>query len=97
MVDHIKSMVRQNIAQGLSQGTSSGPRKVADVAAPSRMEPSTEASLSSKATISDLAQTPPIDLEAVGRIKEAIAKGEYPINLDRIADKLMESYLEMKG
>ena len=29
-----------------------------------------------------LAQTPPVDNEAVSRIKEAIKRGEYPIDVD---------------
>lgn len=40
---------------------------------------------------------PPFDLETVKRIKAAIADGNYPINYDRIADSLFESYSEMLG
>ena len=29
--------------------------------------------------------------------EEAIARGEYPINVDRISDALMHAYREMKG
>ena len=38
-----------------------------------------------------------VDLEAVNRIKAAIKKGEYPINLDVVAEELMNSYIEMKS
>jgi negative regulator of flagellin synthesis FlgM len=44
-----------------------------------------------------MSEAPPIDGEAVRRIKEAIARGEYPINVDRISDALMHAYREMKG
>jgi flagellar biosynthesis anti-sigma factor FlgM len=37
----------------------------------------------------------PIDREAVDRIKTAIAEGEYPIDRERIAQKLHESFEEM--
>ncbi|ALI54095.1 hypothetical protein IMCC12053_145 [Celeribacter marinus] len=47
--------------------------------------------------MSALAQTPPINMEAVSRIKQAIADGKYPINLDLVSERLMESYIEMKG
>ena len=43
-----------------------------------------------------LAQTPPVDNEAVSRIKEAIARGEYPIDVDRISEALMDAYRDMK-
>lgn len=100
MIDYIKNTVRQNLTQGLSQGSPVGSHKAAppDLGLAAPAAPSADVSeLSTKAAISDLAKTPPIDLEAVGKIKEAIARGEYPINLDLVADKLMESYLEMKS
>jgi negative regulator of flagellin synthesis FlgM len=43
-----------------------------------------------------MAGKPPLDIEAVGRIKEAIANGTYPIDLDRISNKLLENYIEMR-
>jgi negative regulator of flagellin synthesis FlgM len=52
--------------------------------------------LSSKAQVKDMAEKPPLDIEAVGRIKEAIANGAYPIDLDQISNKLFENYLEMR-
>jgi len=33
----------------------------------------------------------------VNRIKEAIKRGEYPINIDRISEALMDAYREMKS
>ena len=53
--------------------------------------------MQSKATVAAMKTEPPVDIEAVGRIKEAIRKGNYPIDLDRVADRLMESYLQLKG
>ena len=49
------------------------------------------------ATLADFTQKPPIDVENVSKIKEAIAKGEYPINLDAVADMLLDAYKEMKS
>ena len=100
MIDYIKNNVHQSMTQGLSQGTPVGKQQAAppELGAASSAAPTADVSvLSTKATISDLAKTPPIDLEAVVKIKEAISRGEYPINLDLISDKLMESYLEMKS
>ena len=39
----------------------------------------------------------PVDRENVNRIKDAIKRGEYPIDLDRVSDALMEAYKEMKS
>lgn len=38
---------------------------------------------------------PPFDLVAVARIKDAIREGNYPIDRDRIADRLFQSYYEL--
>lgn len=100
MIDYIKNAVRQNVTQGMSRGTPTGPNKAAvpELGQTATAAPSADVSvLSTKTAISDLAKKPPIDLEAVGKIKEAIARGQYPINLDLVSDKLMESYLEMKS
>ena len=46
--------------------------------------------------VAKLASSAPINLKEVTAIKNAIAKGEYPIDIDRIADALMDVYREMK-
>jgi negative regulator of flagellin synthesis FlgM len=43
-----------------------------------------------------MASAAPINKENVNRIKDAIRRGEYPIDLDRVSDALMEAYKEMK-
>ena len=48
------------------------------------------------ARIQQLAEKPPVNAEAVNRIKSAIANGEYPINLDLISDALMDAYRDLK-
>jgi negative regulator of flagellin synthesis FlgM len=42
-----------------------------------------------------LASGPPFDMDTVQRIKQAITDGNYPINHDRIADNLFESYRDL--
>ena len=44
-----------------------------------------------------MASNPPIDVEAVARIKDAIASGKYPVDLDKISDMLMDAYRELKS
>jgi negative regulator of flagellin synthesis FlgM len=53
-------------------------------------------SLDSEPVIRDMASAAPINKENVNRIKDAIRRGEYPIDLDRVSDALMEAYKEMK-
>ena len=54
-------------------------------------------SLESQSAVRDMASAAPIDRENVNRIKDAIKRGEYPIDLDRVSDALMEAYKEMKS
>ena len=40
-----------------------------------------------------MAENPSINMEAVEKIKQKIKDGEYPIDFDKLADKLLESLL----
>lgn len=99
MVDSIKHNLRQVITP-VSQDAKS-PASRSSVAAPGATPDASFASdvseLSVKNQVAALSSKPPIDSEAVSRIKQAIADGKYPINLDLVSERLMESYLEMKG
>ena len=47
--------------------------------------------------VSDLASSAPIDTDKVAKIKAAISSGNYPLDLDKISDALMQAYREMKS
>ena len=50
-----------------------------------------------KNVINDLASSAPIDNDKVSSIKKAISSGNYPLDLDKISDALMEAYNDMKS
>ena len=60
-------------------------------------ENSTNIKINQKNIVSDLASTAPIDHDKVSSIKKAISSGNYPLDLDKISDALMEAYNEMKS
>ena len=62
-----------------------------------RGEDSTNIKINQKQVISDLASSAPIDHDKVSSIKKAISSGNYPLDLDKISDALMEAYNEMKS
>ena len=62
-----------------------------------RSEDSTSIKINQKSVVSDLASTAPIDHDKVSSIKKAISSGNYPLDLDKISDALMEAYNEMKS
>ena len=50
-----------------------------------------------KNAVSELASSAPIDVDKVSQIKKAISSGDYPLDLDKISDALMQAYREMKS
>ena len=96
MVDAIKNTVNR---LDLTKARSSETR-----AAPADANRTTGATVSDNVKVSDaasskvvaqMAEAPPMNSEAVRRIKDAIARGDYPINADRISEALMDAYREM--
>ena len=47
--------------------------------------------------VKQMASSAPMDEVNVNRIKEAIKRGDYPINIDRISEALMDAYRELKN
>ena len=97
MVDAIKTTVnRLELSKGRSaEGHPAGTGT--PIAAVSPVGDNVQVSdiASSKAHM-QLAEAPPIDVEAVRRIKDAIARGAYPIDVDRISEALMDAYRGLK-
>jgi negative regulator of flagellin synthesis FlgM len=50
-----------------------------------------------KLLVADLAKSAPINSDKVQRIKDAISSGNYPIDVDKVTDALMQAYKEMKS
>lgn len=93
MVESVNNSVRAVLQQSSSSTKPpSGERSLATQATSDGVD-----NLTSKQMASELSKKPPVDLEAVNRIKAAIKRGEYPINLDVVAEELMNSYIEMKS
>ena len=44
-----------------------------------------------------MAKSAPIDSDKVQKIKDAISSGNYPIDVDKVTDALMQAYKEMKS
>ena len=50
----------------------------------------------SKEKVKKMASEPPIDKTTVSRIKTAIANGTYPLDLEKLADALLQAHKEIK-
>ena len=98
MVEIVKSAVSRveirNVAKSVSQDAKS-PKSNGSVGnAGSNVKLN---SLESQLVVKDMSSAAPVDKENVNRIKDAIKRGEYLIDLDRVSDALMEAYKEMKS
>ena len=103
MVDQIKNNLN-NLGSTGSNNISSDSKKSSSVQvkgidhshAKQKYDSSEVSKFVTKEKIKDMANEPPIDQAATTRIKNAIANGSYPIDLDKIADALFDAYKEMK-
>ena len=58
---------------------------------------SADIKIENKNIIEELASSAPIDHDKVSSIKKAISSGNYPLDLDKISDALMDAYNDMKS
>ena len=95
MVGSIKNFNGQSVemSKGMSEKKTQS-EKTANAVPSVISEPKVDAVLTSKSkeALKVMAENPSINMEAVERIKQKIQNGEYPIDFDKLADKLLESY-----
>ncbi len=101
MVDSIKqSMNRIDVQRSRVNDTNAKlGAKSADVSKGSALDASNidTSKLEVSDKVAQLAKQPPIDTEAVARIKNAISDGKYPIDIEAVSDALMDAYRDMKS
>ena len=95
MVGSIKNFTGQRVdmSKGMTESKVQS-EKLDDSSATAISESKVDAVLTSKSreALKVMAENPSINMEAVERIKDKIKNGEYPIDFDKLADKLLESY-----
>ena len=89
----IKNISGQRVDVSKGNIESKSPDKVAKVSTNVSSE-KVDAVLTSKSkeALKVMAENPSVDMEAVEKLKEKIRNGEYPIDFDKLADRLLESY-----
>ena len=97
MVDSVKNLVSRIDPQNKSVVQKASVETEVKASGSGRVtSPGQEASVK-VSDLSKLSKEPPVDFEAVERIKTAISKGQYPIDLDRVSDALLDAYVELKS
>ena len=95
MVGSIKNITGQRVEVSRGMSESKAHYEKLSGSVPSNISGSkVDAVLTSKSreALKVMAENPSINMEAVERIKQKIKDGEYPIDFDKLADKLLESY-----
>ena len=59
-------------------------------------EKTNDVKISSELNVKDMSAQAPIDSTKVSAIKDAIARGDYPVDLDKVADALLQAYTDIK-
>jgi negative regulator of flagellin synthesis FlgM len=96
MVDSIKSLNNRINIQVKNDKVAINPKKLNGVNTNNIDKVEVSGNTGSVAAL-ELAKTPHVDTAAVDRIKQAISNGDYPVDVDRITDALMNAYLELKS
>ena len=52
--------------------------------------------ISQELDVSSLSKSPSIDLDKVSAIKNALSRGDYPVDLEKVADALLQAYKDIK-
>ena len=46
--------------------------------------------------VASLSKEPSLDLDKVSAIKNALSRGDYPVDLEKVADALLQAYKDIK-
>jgi len=52
--------------------------------------------ISQELGVASLSKGPSVDLDKVSAIKNALSRGDYPIDLEKVADALLQAYKDIK-
>ena len=98
MVDSIKNFSGQRVEVSKGKMENKSPERVESVIS-NTPGSKVDAVLTnkSKEALKIMAENPSVNMEAVETIKEKIRNGEYPIDYDKLADRLLESYWVTKS
>lgn len=98
MVDSIKSFSGQRVEVSKGKTENKSPEKVESViSSVSGKKVDAVLTNKSKEALKIMAENPSVNTETVEKIKEKIRNGEYPIDFDKLADRLLESYWVSKS
>ena len=99
MVDSVKSAISRMETVKMRRADAAETQASATALKPSGKTDSDSVELKSAemaVAARDMASVAPVDMDKVNRIKSAIKEGNYPIDIDKISDALMDAYREMK-
>ena len=99
MIDKLNNITTSNAQNKRvveeSKGKAASSEKVQNVKTKGSVD-SNNVSISSELKTKEMVSEAPINTAKVSAIKDAIARGDYPIDLDKVADALLQAYKDIK-
>tara|TARA_B100000886_G_C20044020_1_gene334959 strand:- start:159 stop:458 length:300 start_codon:yes stop_codon:yes gene_type:complete len=99
MIDKLNNITTSNAQNKRvveeSKGKAASSEKVQNVTTKGSVD-SNNVSISSELKTKEMVSEAPINTAKVSAIKDAIARGDYPIDLDKVADALLQAYKDIK-
>ena len=97
-MEKITNNILNNIPKNDAKNSKQSLSDMVNIASAEKTMPSNVVDIKdTKKLVSEMAQSAPIDIDKVAKIKEAISTGKYPLDLDKLSDALMQAYREMKS
>ena len=97
-MEKITNNILNNIPKNDAKNSKQSLSDMVNIASADKTMPSNVVDIKdTKKLVSEMAQSAPIDIDKVAKIKEAISTGKYPLDLDKLSDALMQAYREMKS
>ena len=84
-------------AVGTAASGAAAPKEASGIASFAGASDSLSISIAAKGLPSELKAGPPVDIDSVNRIRDAISENRYPIDLKAITESLFQSFLEISG
>ena len=97
-MEKITNNILNNVPKNDAKNSKQSLSDMVNIASADKTMPSNVVDIKdTKKLVSEMAQSAPIDIDKVAKIKEAISTGKYPLDLDKLSDALMQAYREMKS
>ena len=98
MIDKINNINTTNVQNKRSaeENTKASSKSKSSVDGSKNIVDTENIEISSNSGVANMAKSAPVDLNKVSAIKNALSRGDYPVDLEKVADALLQAYKDIK-